>query len=374
MEDSDLDQICQSLKKYFKINNGNHRSILMICIGIIIWTDYLIFLINFVRSIHAEIDEDCFHFEMGCIFFGQSMRVVGNLLMISYRTILFLLYNRWYVDDHQWLRMVYFHYGELVKEDIQLSFETIDKTIRKALVITIMITIFLNTSYSIIQDLNFYDQLLNHLYITLSTYLSGFFITLLFILNNICVSLLQQYYQRFHLHLSDGSLKPKFVQSFWNLYLMIQYAKVYLKDSYMIIVGCLLTTVLEFYYITFYSEIQPFKRYVCAILLFIIIQNIISFSVIFSHIDVEANALSDLAYEYVNVRRFLLHSESNHNNGKANNVQPKFGYSGYSKLPEMIDCLNQNLGVEVMNTHINAANIVKVSENFCFCFLLIIYR
>ncbi|KAH9420984.1 hypothetical protein DERP_001424 [Dermatophagoides pteronyssinus] len=359
MADSDLGLMCRSLTKFFGMKYRNKHSILMICLGILIWIDYINLFFNFIRSIDADIDEDCFLLEMGCVFFGKRVRVVGDLLMISYRTILFLMYNRWYLDDQQWLRMVNLHYDELVKEDIHLPLETVEKTVRKAFTITITVIILFNVSYFLIQNSQIYDRLLTHLYISLSTYLSGFFLTLPFILNDICASLLRQYYQRFHLHLTEGSLKPQFVQTFWNLYLMIQYAKVFLKESYMIVVGCLFASVLEIYYFAFYSDIHPVKRYICAILLFLIIQNIISFSVVFGQIDHEANALSDLAYEYVNVRRFH-NVESNYKN----NMQPKVGYAGYSKLPEMIDCLNQTLGVEVMNTPINAATIIKFISAF----------
>lgn len=353
--DCDLLTMLDCAAKYYGIRfckKSSHASLVM---GCLVWIDYIHFWIMFFKAWNASPGQECFVMELSCQFLGEEYRIQGNILLAFFRSMLFLLYNVWIFTDQNWLIMANKFYNELDKIDVCLTMDWADKTVKKSFRMTAWLILSYNLNNFATKHPTWYDRIFNHLIVTLHTYFLSYFLIQNYLLNQICVNLFRQYNQKFCDNIKQCDLNTELLKHFPNLYLMIQYMKIYIKQSYIILVGCLFGMLFEMYHLTFYSHMPLLIQCLNVSILAVWVSVIVIFSVIFGRVDEQASILSNMIYEDVNVKRIPYFPRR-----KINSTDEIKKHPEYSRYYDFMDCLNQTVGLEVMDTPINAATVLQV--------------
>lgn len=304
-----LIEILDQLSQYYGINFKEKYSFWTIIAFTFCWIDYLYAWILTIFSFNRN-DEDCYFLEIGCLLFGKENSLHGNIMYNCYRSISFILFNIWYFNDHHWLVEANEQYLLLNLSSIKLSSNSITSWIKRSLIFVYIIMIFYNlvTDIMIEQYLfrNYFETIILHLISSYLVYCSSYFFLKSYLINNICVELFSNYNNCLKVCLQRKFVQPELIQTFWTLFLMIQFVKKYLKLFYIVLVGCIFALNLEIVYFVFYLNLPPIKHYLLSSVLVTFILYIIYFSSISGKIDIEAKNLIAIIYEYVNIFNFSL--------------------------------------------------------------------
>ncbi|XP_027198807.2 uncharacterized protein LOC113793041 [Dermatophagoides pteronyssinus] len=344
---------------YYGIHFGKKSSYSSLVMGFLVWVDYINFWIMFIQAWYAGPGDECLFMELSCQFLGEEYRIQGNILLVFFRSMLFLLYHYWIFDDQNWLIIANKLYNELNKIDVNLTMDWARKRVQVSFRFIILLIISYNLNNFATRNRTWIDRIFNHLFVTLHTYFLSYFLIQNYLINEICVNLFRQYNQKFCDSIKQGDLNSDLLKHFPNLYLMIQYVKIYVKQSYIILVSCLFGMLFEMYHLTFYSNMNLVLKCINVSILAVWVSVIVIFSVIFGRPDEEASILSNMIYEDVNVKRIPYFPRRKINSSDEIKKHPE-----YSRYYDFMDCLNHTVGLEIMDTPINAATVLQFITAF----------
>lgn len=270
----------------------------------IMWILFIYFWIDYSWSIYVVTNmidpNDCMFINVACLALPEAPLSM-NLAWLNYRTILFTLYNYWFFDKQQWLKSVDDLYLKLKVNNLQIETDKI----RKKFFPIYRISIFLTASYSIIYSImakkrSLLEFFISNIHVLTPTYFLGFFFIQNYLLNTICIELLQTFKLKsiecFRSQRNDYDL----FKTFYNLYLLIFEARKYFYVFYTLSSIFLFASCLCLYYCLICSNLIGYNYFGIGFVMITFLFFAIYISWFTGKIDHESKSISETIYKIIN--------------------------------------------------------------------------
>lgn len=286
------------VSQLFGIKAYHNRSprmwILMICI----WID---FLYESYVLFNPHDRDNCLFIDIGCLSPIENY-FCFNLAWLFFRFTMYSMMFDWFHDDQRWLRNVSYFYDEMKQNQIKVNIWKVRQQYHRPYrIVLIMIIIYNLIIFNLLKFRSLIETIVLHLEMTFIAYLIGFFFIENFLLKKFCILLFIEYQTRLIENINSERFDRNLIKTFYRYYLLITYAKIYLKKFYILASIFLFGVCLCLYYIAFHTKINPFERFCYATIWLTIFLFLIYISGSLGKIDSYANNLSKSIYHFVNI-------------------------------------------------------------------------